>query len=140
MKQLKYFSWLEPFLFLSVGFAQSLSIAFIVLLSFAGCQTNFELKDIPIYHAAKLDGEVFCYAEVKFVSGEARCVPEDEFLNKVQPKSVMLTAEGFYYFRNLALKVCKYAAKEKRASCSEDVKSIDDAVSVLWDAASIVIK
>jgi len=107
----------------------------LILLFLTSCQTVVELKDLPIYHEATLNGQVFCYAEVKFVSGSTRCVPKDEYLSTIKPTSIILNAEGFYYFRDLALRMCSYANKSQKMQCSHDVKSFEDAVEVLWNVS-----
>lgn len=99
-------------------------------LTLVSC-TTIELKNVPVYHEAKLDGEVFCNAEVLFVTGEARCVPDKEF-QKIKETALIIPATTYFYFRGELLKACRYAQESKTARCNETIKSFDDVVQFLW--------
>lgn len=103
----------------------------LIILFLSAC-TTIELKDVPIYHEAKIDGEVFCNAEVLFVSGKARCVPDEEF-DLIKEKALIIPAETYFYFRGEILKACRFAQESRQAQCTENIKSMDDVVHFLWE-------
>lgn len=106
-------------------------IYFLLTLTHVSC-TTIELKDVPIYRKQKIDGEVFCNAEILFVSGQARCVPDEEF-KIIEEKALIIPAETYFYFRGEILKACRFAQESKKAQCSETMRSLDDVVQFLWE-------
>lgn len=105
----------------------------LVFLFLASCQSGPKLKDVPIIKKGYFQGELFCIYEVKFLTGDDRCIPEEEFKTEIEPYSVILPKETYEFFKETALFACLYANKEKKNQCSDDIKSIDEWIRKLYD-------
>ena len=106
-----------------------------LLLFLTSCLTlekKIEIKDVPIYKKAMdKNGYVFCNAEIKILSEEKRCVPDKEFKEEIEPTALIISADTFFYFRSLILKMCSFANYNKKISCNKKVKNFDSAIESL---------
>lgn len=96
----------------------------------SGC-AQIKLEDVPIIKKIYLGGEVVCIYEVKFISGNDRCIDAYEYHNSIEPYEVILPYESFQFFKKISLQACQLADKSAKASCEQDVKSIDDWVKAM---------
>lgn len=94
------------------------------MLLLSGC-AQIKLEDVPVIKKLKVGDEVICIYEVKFVTGNDRCIPPDEYRTRIEPYSVELPRETWQFFKKTALKACALADQSSKATCEQDIKNVD---------------
>lgn len=86
---------------------------------------QIKLEDVPIIKKLKVGDEVLCIYEVKFVSGNDRCIPTDEYYTRIEPYEIIMPYETFVFFKKISLQACALADQTQKAKCVQDVNGID---------------
>ena len=90
----------------------------------SGC-AQIKLEDVPIIKKLKAGGEVICIYEVKFLSGDDRCIPADEYYTSIEPYEIIMPYQTFMFFKKISIQACALADQSNKAKCLQDVNGID---------------
>lgn len=101
-----------------------------MLILLSSC-AQLKLEDRPIIKKIVVEDEIVCIYEVKFLSGEDRCIPEKEYRSKIEPYEIVMPMETFSFFKRFVLKACSMAGRKNKKRCSHEVKTLDRYVQKL---------
>jgi len=84
---------------------------------------------VPIIKKISFQGEVECIMEVMFLTGENRCISEEEYLTNIEPYEIIVPYKTFVFFKKISLQACALADQSSKAKCEQDVNSLDEWVT-----------